>query len=328
MRNFDILSETALQLPTGVFSGVESYTCFESGELEGIRLAEKNMLITHAGELVPAYTENHRRKDKYSVEFYKSGMVKAVALDEQQEIQTPIGEFLAETVIFFETGELRRFLPLDGKISGLWTEEEERTLGIPFSFEFPFATFTALINSVSLYKSGDIRSITLFPGERINLQAAQGEVVVRHGFALYENGALESLEPAQPYALQTPIGTLTAFDPDAIGVNADENSLVFDKLGRVTALSTVQDSIAVQTPEGRLVTFSPREVVNPLDNESLVTEALRILFNYEEGEVTFYGAQGKTVVPLAESGFTVIPYTGLSLGCKPSDCASCSLACA
>ncbi|MDR2586711.1 MAG: hypothetical protein LBC23_00435 [Coriobacteriales bacterium] len=328
MRNFDILSETALQLPTGVFSGVESYTCFESGELEGIRLAEKNMLITHAGELVPAYTENHRRKNKYSVEFYKSGMVKAVTLDEQQEIQTPLGEFLAETVIFFETGELRRFLPLDGKISGLWTEEEERALGIPFSFEFPFATFTALINSVSLYKSGAIRSITLFPGERINLQTAQGEVVVRHGFALYENGALESLEPAQPSTFQTQIGALTAFDPDAIGITADENSLVFDKHGRVIALTTVQDSVAVQTPEGRLVTLSPREVINPLDNESLMTEGLRVLIDYDAGTVTFCSAQGKTVVPFPGSGFTVIPYTGVSLSCKPTDCASCSLACA
>jgi len=325
VQNFNLLDERTIQLPSGVFAGVESYACYPDGELEGIRLSEKNMLVTHAGELIPAYTETHRRKIKYSVEFYKDGMIKAVALDEQQEIQTPIGEFPAELVTFFETGELKRFFPLDGKISGLWTEEEEKALAIPFTFDLSFTKFTAIINGVGFYKSGDIRSITIFPGEAITIQTAYGEMIARNGFSLYETGELESLEPLNLVQLKTPIGAIAAFDPNAIGINADSNSLVFDVSGRVTSLVTVSARIAVTEGE-RFKTFSPREVVNPLDDETMITEGLKISFDYNENTVTFEENAEKSTVSLNE-GFTVIPFNGNAFTCSPSDCASCSMGC-
>ncbi len=325
MQNFNILDDDKIQLPSGIFAGVESYVCYPGGELEGIRLSEKNMLVTHAGELIPAYTETHRRKIKYSVEFYKDGMIKAVALDEQQEIQTPIGEFPAELVTFFETGELKRFFPLDGKISGLWTEEEEKTLAIPFTFDLFFTKFTAIINGIGFYKSGDIRSITLFPGEAITIQTAFGDIQARNGFSLYESGELESLEPLNPALLKTPIGAIAAFDPNAIGVNADSNSLVFDVSGKIVSLVTVSNRVAVTEGE-RFKTFSPREVVNPLDDETMITEGLKISFDYNENTVTFEENAEKSTFSLNE-GFTVIPFNGNAFTCSPSDCASCSMGC-
>lgn len=326
MQNFNILDDNKIQLPSGIFAGVESYVCYSGGELEGIRLSEKNMLVTHAGELVPVYTETHRRKIKYSVEFYKNGMIKAVALDEQQEIQTPIGEFPAELVTFFETGELKRFFPLDGKISGLWSEKEEKELAIPFTFDLSFTKFTAIITGIGFYKSGDIRSITLFPGEAIAIQTAYGEVMAHNGFSLYESGELESLEPSIPAQIQTPIGVIATFDPNAVGVNADSNSLVFDKSGRVTSLVTVNNRIAVTEGE-RFLTFSPREVVNPLDDETMITEGLKISFDYDKSVVTFYENDKKSTFPINENGFTVIPFNGNAFTCSPLDCASCSLGC-
>jgi hypothetical protein len=327
MRNFNLLDENIIQLPSGVFAGVESYACYPDGELEGIRLSEKNMLVTHAGELVPAYTETHRRKVKYSVEFFKNGMIKAAALDEQQEIQTPIGEFPAELVTFFETGELRRFFPLDGKISGLWSEEEEKSLAIPFSFNLPFTKFTAIISGVSFYKSGNIQSITLFPGETITAQTKYGEIPVRNGFSLYESGELESLEPSKHTHIKTPIGVIAAFDPNAVGVNADSNSLTFDKSGRVTALITASNRIMVQTEGERTLMFAPREVVNPLDDETMITDGLALSFDYDAGTVTFKGSNEKSTFLIDKNGFTVIAYGGSAYMCSPADCASCSLGC-
>jgi hypothetical protein len=326
MHNFNLLDDRTIQLPSGVFAGVESYACYSSGELEGIRLSEKNMLVTHVGELVPAYTETHRRKIKYSVEFYRNGMVKAVALDEQQEIQTPIGEFPAELVTFFETGELKRFFPLDGKISGLWSEQEEKSLAIPFTFDLSFTKFTAVITGVGFYESGDIRSITLFPGERIKVQTKYGEIRVHNGFSLYESGELESLEPLIQAHINTPIGVIAASDPNAVGVNADSNSLVFDKSGNVTALVTVSSRIAITEGE-RFLTFSPREVTNPLDDETMITEGLKIYFDYTGGTVTFEEGGVKSTFPIDGNGFTVVPYNGAAFTCSPSDCASCSLGC-
>ncbi|EMS71413.1 hypothetical protein CTER_2715 [Ruminiclostridium cellobioparum subsp. termitidis CT1112] len=327
MENFNILENNAIQLPNGVFAGVESYSCYAGGELEGIRLCEKNILLTHAGELIPAYAETHRRKSKYSVEFYKNGMIKAVALNDQQEIQTPIGEFPAELVTFYETGELKRFFPLDGKFSGMWTEEEEKSLAIPFSFELPFASFKAIISGTGFYQDGSIRSITLFPGERIHITTAYGAIPVRNGFSLYETGELKSLEPAEPAMIQTPVGMLAAFDPNAVGINADQNSLVFDISGRVTALTIVYNRLAVQTGDGRMVTFSPHETVNPLDGETFITEGLRLAFDYDAGTVTIIDGRSETFFRVSDCAFTVLAYSGTVRTCNPTDCAACSNIC-
>jgi hypothetical protein len=300
MQNFNLLDNKTVQLPSGVFAGVESYDLYPDGELLGLRLSERNMLVTHVGELVPVYTETHRRKTKYAVEFYKNGMVKAVALNELQEIETPIGEFPAELVTFYETGELKRFFPLDGKISGMWSEEEEKALAIPLSFDLPFAAFTAIVSVVAFYREGDIKSLTLFPGETVHVATRYGEIPTRHGFSLYESGQLQSLEPAVSYILDTPIGRLAAFDPNAVGVNADANSLAFDEAGAVLALVTAHNRVAAQTLDGRLLLFGPREVINPLDDETMITEGLGIIFDYGVETVTFTSSGEECRLSLAE----------------------------
>jgi hypothetical protein len=282
------------------------------------------MLVTNVGGLIPAFTETNRRKNKYSVEFYKEGMIKAVALDEMQEIITPIGEFPAELVTFFETGELKRFFPLDGKISGMWTEEEEKALGIPLSFALPFTSFTAIISGIAFYKTGDIRSITLFPGETVSIKTKYGEITARNGFSLYESGRLESLEPSLPVKIKTPIGALHAYDPNAIGINADINSLVFNEDGSLASLTTFVNSIAAG--ESRSITFVPRVVVNPLDDETMITIGLKISFDYKDNTVTIDDGEKETTLPVSGSGFTITTHVGPENNmCDPFKCASCSL---
>jgi hypothetical protein len=325
MENFMVLEGKAIQLHSGVFSGVEAFSCFPSGELEGLRLSEKNMLVTHIGELIPAYTETTRRKIKYSVEFHRNGMVKAVSLDEQQEIITPIGEFPAELVTFYDTGELCRFFPLDGKISGLWTEEEEKTKAIPFSFDLGFAIFTAVLNGVAFFKSGDIRSITLYPGEIISVQTAFGLIQTRNGFSLFETGELESLEPDEPITIQTPLGEIVAYDTEAIGVNADVNSLAFEPDGRVRSLIAPYNRIAVQTEAGELKLFSPMETIHPLDDESTLLHGIKISFDYKKTTVTIQNGKTEGTFSLETCGFTVDKTGVTPFSCSPAACASCSL---
>jgi len=196
MKNFVELEGRHIQTPFGVFAGISSLSTYSTGELLGLSLREPNVILTHAGELVPFYTETPRRKNKFAVEYYKNGMLKAVAMEEQQEVLTPIGELPAELITFYDSGEVLRVFPLDGKISGYWSEEEERALHIPLSFEFDFAKFTARIDSICFYQSGSIRSITLFPGERITVQTDMGEVESNAGFSLNEDGSLKSLAPS------------------------------------------------------------------------------------------------------------------------------------
>ncbi|MDR0904613.1 MAG: hypothetical protein LBN00_00325 [Oscillospiraceae bacterium] len=324
MENFLLLENDAIQLNTGVFAGVDAYSRYPAGELLGVRLREPNMLVTHVGELVPAYTETMRRKSKFSVEFHKNGMVKAVALNEQTEIETPIGEFPAELVTFYDTGELHRFFPLDGKISGFWSEEEERALGIPFSFDLGFTRFTAILSGVCFCKSGDIRSVTLFPGETAEVETRYGVITARHGFSLYESGALQSVEPNEPTVIQTPIGAVTAFDTEAVGVSADENSLAFDERGRVTALITVHSKVAVQTGAGELRLFSPTAAVHPLDDDAEFTKGIKISFDYAENAVTLTSGGETGVFSLADCNFHIESAEPAAFGCSPSDCAGCS----
>ena len=327
MQNFSLLDNKTIQLANGVLAGVESYSCYPDGELLGVKLSEKNTLITNSGGLIPAYTETHRRKNKYSAEFYQSGTIKKIALDEVQKVRTPLGELPAELVIFFETGELKRVFPLDGKISGMWSEQEEKKLAVPLSFELPFTNFTAIIGGIAFYQNGVIRSITLFPGETVPIATTYGEIKAHNGFSLYESGKLESLEPSDPVIIQTSIGKITAFDPNAIGINADINSLVFDEDGKVITLTTTQTRVAAQTKDGRLLLFAPREVVNPLDDESMITEGLKVSFDYGADTVKFTEGEKETILSISESAFTVSAHSTSLFFCSPADCAACSHGC-
>ncbi|GAY75596.1 hypothetical protein NBRC111894_1150 [Sporolactobacillus inulinus] len=93
MENFYMINDRTIQVRTGVFGSVESYRCYSTGELEGIQLSDKNMVVTHIGELVPFYTETTRRKNKYSIEFYKDGMIKSVALENNRRFTRRLAIF-------------------------------------------------------------------------------------------------------------------------------------------------------------------------------------------------------------------------------------------
>lgn len=320
MQNMMILDDKHIQTPYGVFGDVVSYDVYGSGELKSVMVEGKNMVLTHAGELVPAYTENNRRKYKPSVEFYRDGMIKSVYLEEQQDVETPIGDFPAELITFYETGEVKRVFPLDGKISGYWSEEDEKGLNIPLSFSLGFAEFTAMISGICFYKDGDIRSITLYPGEKANVNTKYGNISVRNGFSLYESGALMSCEPNLPSVINTPIGKIVAYDNDANGITADSNSLCFYEDGNVKSLITFQNKIAVQTNDERLLWFMP-QVIPAIDEDGDDTLAgLKVEFKGDT--IVFNGSQE---FKREETGFTILPFMNGMPMCSPSDCANCSL---
>lgn len=324
MMNYLVVDETHIQLEFGILGGVSSFFAYPSGELEGVKLTEKNMIVSHAGELIPAYSESQRRKNKPSVEFHKNGIIKAVMLEEQTEVESPIGTLPAEYVTFYPTGELHRVFVSDGKISGFWSEEEEREHNIPLSFALDFASFSAYTNGICFYKSGNIKSITLYPGETVMVQSPAGEIETGIGFSLYESGMLESVEPKTPLPLHTPIGAFTAFDSDAIGVNADSNSVVFDEEGRLTAFSTVEDKVMIQTENEEFLILEPEEKQHPLYDNEKIRAAMKIVFDFEKDTVSFENEESDTF-PMEHTGFTVQRLPSDALGCTPADCANCTL---
>ena len=313
----------------GVLDGVFSANYYEDGSVKDCILDKANMVFTQCGPLIPQYgEENVRRKYTKSISFHPDGSVKSILLETQSEITTPIGEFPAELVTFYETGELKRFFPVNGKISGYWSEQDEKALNIPFNFSFEFGDFTAMLVGICFYPGGDIRSMTLFPGEIIKLATPAGEISVRNGFSLHENGKLQSVEPSVPVKVTTPIGVVSAFDTNASGISADENSLVFSESGEVLALTTSTDVIAVYDENKKVHFIKPVQLEVPElreDEEDEVPTLLPIRMEFGEDAVTFVSETVQTF-KISTCKFSVMKS---DLGCSPSsgcsDCSSCSL---
>ena len=309
-----------------MFNGICDTTYYKSGAVNSIRLCQENMIITHAGQLIPYYGEDSpRRKYKASVAFFEDGALRSVSLNAQQEVNTPIGEMPAELVTFYNTGELKRLFPLDGKISGFWSEEDERGLNIPFNFEFDFTAFSAMLSGLCFYKSGNIRSITLFPNETIKISHPLiGSLDVKQGFSLYESGKLQSFEPAAPVKIQTPIGIISAFDPNANGINADMNSICVDEHGNFTSLVCPSDRIHVfRKSDSASFIFKP-EIIYAADEPAELL-ALTLKFDYENYTVTIIDGNGQPNTFEFDDTYIIYNDAISSLGCSSGDCANCSL---
>ncbi|MFT3985299.1 MAG: hypothetical protein QM697_15435 [Lachnospiraceae bacterium] len=324
MVNYLAIDSKHLQIEHGILGGVTYFETYETGELKSVKLNEKNLILTYAGELIPAFTETTRRKNKPALEFFESGLTKAVVLEEQTEVETPIGTLPSEYITFYPSGEIHRVFITDGKISGFWSEEEEKKCGVPLSFELGFAKFTAYLSGICFFRSGCIKSITLYPGEHIEVMTPAGKLEARTGFSMYETGKLESVEPFSSVLVNTPIGKLTAYDPEAIGIHADSNSLQFDKEGRLTGLSTVQNRILAQTPREEFVIMRPVKAVHPLYDDIWIQLPMKVNFDYESDTVSVQSdIQRKFSMALTK--FTIQEIQSEKIECSPADCAACSL---
>lgn len=299
-------------------------SCFDEeyygdGTLKSCNFNEENRLKTGCGVLVPHYgPENVRSKYGKAVGFYPNGVIRRIALERMTGVQSPIGEFPAELVTFYEDEAICRIFPLNGRLTGFWTEEDEEKTAAPLHFSFSFGEFSSKIISVHFYESGGIQSVTLFPKERISLQTRFGKITVRTGFSLYEDGALQSLEPAEPTAVSTPVGILHAYDSNPAGITADRNSLWLDPDGNAAWLSTVTDKIVVQTPDARLDVIEPMQAGDPLNDQATVILPVKVEFTAGTARFTCKETRSYS---LAGCGFSVLPIPYVA---SPAECAGCS----
>lgn len=255
-----------LTVETSGLKGITSFTTYDGGELKDCKLKEYNLIHTKYGDLVPQYgNPGFRKKQLAALSFYKNGKIKSISLEQQTEISTPIGILPAELVTFFEDGSINSLFPLNGQISGFWSEEEEGKLAQKLHFSFPFGDFCAKIIGLRFYPDGRVRSLILWPNERIIIDTPAGKMPVRIGFRLFEDGSIKSVEPAEPFLIETPIGSINAYDADALGIDADKNSVCFDEKGRLISLCTF-DIITVRKKNGE------KEIIFPTLRPGLTTE--------------------------------------------------------
>jgi hypothetical protein len=274
----------------GQLHGAEFRTLFSNGKTDGCLVKEKNLLNTPYGDLVPQYeTEDMGRRQHKPFYFYKNGTIKSVPLQSQTLIRTPVGGISAELVTFYESGNLKRVFPLDGKLSGFWTARNEFALAEEITISSPLGSIRSKFIALQFYESGALKSLTLWPGEFLSLTTPAGLIRIRTGIAFHEDGAIRLLEPAGVVRVETPVGTLTAYDNEPQGIHGDLNSLEFTPEGEIMALKTVSEEITVIDQLGNPHHFSPWLKDNPCGAERKVVVPMKVRFS--KGRIIFEDRQ-------------------------------------
>jgi len=214
-------------------------------------------------------TDDLRRRTVQSLSFHPSGALRALPLERPTRIATPAGPIDVELVTFHPDGSLCRAFPLNGKLSGYWTQEDEGRLARPVELATPMGPVNAKLIGVCFAPGGELLSITLWPGETLDVPTAVGVIRARVGVSFRADGSLRSLEPAKPHSVPTLAGPVQAYDLDAVGISGDLNSLGFAPDGSVARVSTSLTQVLARGPQER------EQIFTPLTRESLCGDSER-----------------------------------------------------
>lgn len=303
----------------GILKGVAYIEHYPDGALKSCVVTEPNELKTPYGKVVPLFEDNEvRRKPGKPVTFYPGGYLKNLPLQNQTGIPTPLGVLPAEYLAFYEDGSLHRVFPLDGKLSAYWTEEDERNQAYEMEFHLSCGRFKSRIIGIQFYPDGSVKSISLWPGELVSVDSPLGPIEVRTGLSFYPGGQLKTLEPARPTPVQTPLGTLYAYNCQALGLNGDVNSLCFSVAGTLISLMTSTDEIELVGKNGERHLFRPGLSPNLFNPEILDPVPLKIEF--ADNRMLLY-QDGMKEFDLRDYTFVIKPLV-LQAGC--SGCSSCT----
>lgn len=282
-------------------NGITVAKHYRSGALMSCLLNAENILPTPVGDMIPQYrsAELGERQKKYrsSIDFFENGQIKSVALDKKTPLKTPLGVINAELVTFYEDGSLNRIFPLNGLIDGYWSENNERDMAEVIDLSLPLGRFSVKVISIHFYPSGALKTLTVWPGQALYLQTPIGWVKGRTGFSLYENGSIRSCEPGMPTRLPTPIGAVKAYDPDIIGMHADQNSVQFSPEGKLLSIKTIHTGIRAVDTNGEESTVAPYEGESYIDHSQKRTFPIKINFSEDAIHIE---AKSEYVFPLAE----------------------------
>lgn len=250
----------------GILNNVTTCQFYEGGKIKECTINSPNKVVTHYGILVPQFDDSvPRKKFTNSMSFYKSGFLKSIALENQTLIKTSYGTYPAELLTFYESGAIKRIFPLNGKITGYWSEEDEYKLAPSLNINLESRLIKAKIISIYFYESGEIKGLTLWSKEKIVVFIPNvNPVLVRIGITFYKDGSIKSLEPGIPTMLDTPVGKIEAFNTSPIGIHGDLNSLEFYNDGKIKSVMTSTNKIEVCAQDGTILTFKPTLIPNPI----------------------------------------------------------------
>lgn len=307
--------------------GMTSEEFYASGGIKSCKFTAYNEIYIGNQIYVPRYKKiDERKKDNQAVTFYENGNIKSIALEAQTEITTSVGVISAELITFYEDGMINSVFPLNGQIGFGWSEEEEEKLLKEMTVTLPFGQLKEKFIGIRFYHSGSLKSLILWPKKIINLSTPLGEYPVRIGFRLYEDGLLESFEPAVPITLNCKIGPVVAFDQNALGMDADINSVGFYPDGTLKTVKTNSDIVVnAKSTEVRRIIYQQFR----LDEITGKLVKVPVSLFFEEEEIIIDNGAEKNVYSIEDSKFLLLhDNLYMEKKCSPgSDCSDCGAAC-
>lgn len=267
--------------PWGAIAGATCIERDDAGRVVSCTPSAESVLETPYGRLVPQFTtDDTRRTRPLPVLFHPDGSVKSLPLEVQTVVPTPAGRVPAELLTFHPGGALKRVFPTNGKLSGFWGLAEEFALAPVVSFDSPLGRLEMKVVNLTFHPGGAFHSLTLWPGDTLDVVTPAGPVTTRVGVSFHEDGTVSSVEPVRPVVVATPIGKLPALDPDPVGLSGDANSLAFAPDGSVSALATVGCEIVVTCPGAAPRLFAPVRTVNLCEDDGTPgVQGLRLSFS-------------------------------------------------
>lgn len=280
-----------------------------TGVLKSCAPSGPALLGTPHGALPPQYsTDDLRRRTVQAVHFYDNGALRHLPLETRTEIMTPAGPLLAELVTFHKCGALSRVFPLNGKLSGYWSQEDEGRLAEPVTLATPLGPVSARLIAASFRPDGTMRSLTLWPGETLDVATPAGVLSVRIGVSFRADGSVQSVEPARPQTVATPVGQVRAFDLDACGIHGDHNSLRFAPDGAVSGVATSLSQLLATGPDGRERRFVPKSRESLCGDSDREPVPMLLDFTPEAVSVRFEPDAEPMVLPTVDHRFRTSPH--------------------
>lgn len=303
----------------GLLNGVDYIQYYPNGNIKQVIFSKPNQIKTLHGIFTPQFSDDGlRRKRVKPVLFYENGFLKSLPLQEQVKVNTTIGYIPSELITWYDSGEIKRIFPLDGSLTGFWTEEDEYELAPSLDLVLSCGTFREKVIAVQFYESKQLKNLTIWSKDTVAVQTPIGSAKVRIGMSFYPGGQLEAFEPSKEIPVDTPVGKINAYNNLAMGIHSDSLSLQFHQSGQVKGLSTIAHSITVIDRAGDEHCYTPRLQPSLFNLNGKVLVPLKINF---DGNMVRFGDHPRHCHVLRECHFLVqkVDYT------KPQACISCDI---
>ncbi len=199
---------------------------------------------TRYGEFLPCSDASDlRKKYRCTVDHHKNGNLKSIYLQDPEVVSLPEGDFQAELMTFYEDGSIKRVFPLYGQLSAYWSIEDEQQGAPYYGFRIEGEVVRIRPHCLFFYPSGKLRSITLWPNDKITVRTSAGHIETKLGVEFYESGSIRSIEPSFGTTAKTPWGIVSPYIYRPVMFHAENASMTFGEDGSLSGFSTIKTAV-------------------------------------------------------------------------------------